>query len=55
MQRFDGFFSRTKYKLIKIGIFNMQRFDRFFRRTGIPRFTLLMWGLKKKTVEEKTA
>ena len=55
MQRFDGFFSRAKYKLIKIGIFNMQRFDRFFRRTGIPRFTLLMWGLKKKTAEAKTA
>ena len=23
--------------------------------TGIPRFTLLMWGLKKKTEEAKTA
>ena len=25
------------------------------RNTGIPRFTLLMWGLKKKTEEVKTA
>ena len=43
-QIYGGDFAKF-YSLLRIGI----------HYTGIPRFTLLMWGHKTKTAEAKTA